>query len=104
MSGFQQAKIWLTQLLGLPKDAVHIYVGLTIFLLAAIVSRRSLGAKLPIGAALAAALLGEAWDIFDTHAAGQRIAWAGSWHDLWNTAFWPTMLFLLARFTRVLKR
>ena len=104
MSDFQLLKIWLSQTLGLPKDALHIYAGLTIFLLAAIVSRRPLRGPLPIAAVVVAALAGEAWDIFDTHSAGQRIAWASSWHDVWNTSFWPAVLFLLARFTRVLKR
>ena len=104
MSRFQETKIWLTQLTGLPKDALHIYVGLAVFFLAAILLRKPLRSPVPVGAAILAALAGEAWDILDTHAAGQTIAWMRSWHDLWNTAFWPVMLYLLARFTRVLKR
>ena len=104
MSDFQLFKIGLTQTLGLPKDALHIYAGLAVFLLAAILFRRPLRGPLPIAAVLLVALAGEAWDMFDTHAAGQRIAWASSWHDIWNTSFWPAVLFLLARFTRVLKR
>ena len=104
MSDFQHLKLWLSQLVGLPKDALHIYVGLAVFLLAAILFRQPLRGRFPIAAVVGAALAGEAWDIFETHAAGQRIAWANSWHDVWNTSFWPAVLFLLARFTRVLKR
>ena len=104
MSDFQHVKLSLSQLLGLPKDALHIYVGLSVFLLAAILFRQPLRGRFPILAVLVAALAGEAWDIAETHMAGQRIAWARSWHDLWNTSFWPMVLFLLARFTRVLKR
>src|SRR5690349_10574907 len=92
MSDFQHFKIWLSHAVGLPKDALHVYVGLAIFLLAAILFRRSLGARLPILAVIGAALAGEIWDVVETNAAGQRIIWAASWHDLWNTCFWPLVL------------
>ena len=104
MSNFQTFKLWLVDLVGLPKDALHIYVGLAVFLLAAILFRQPLRGRFPILAVIVAALAGEAWDIVETHSAGQRIAWMRSWHDVWNTSFWPAVLFLLARFTRVLKR
>ena len=104
MTSFQQTKMWLVQMTGLPKDTLHVYVGMTLFLLAAIVSRRSLKSMLPIGIVVAAALAGEIWDVLDTHMAGRGIRWALNVHDLWNTCFWPAILFLLARFTRVLKK
>lgn len=104
MSPFQHAKIWLTQLMGLPKDALHIYVGLAVFLLAALLSRRPIRSWLPIAAVAGAALAGELWDVIDTWRAGQRIQWWRNWHDIWNTCFWPFVLFLLARYTRLLKR
>lgn len=104
MSGFQQVKVALVQLLGLPKDALHIYVGLAIFLVSAAVLRRPLGSWLPIAAVAAAALAGEAWDLIETRAAGVRPHYDRNWHDVWNTCFWPAVLFLLARYTRVLSR
>jgi len=104
MSPFQQAKMALVELLGLPKDALHIYVGLALFLAAAALLRRPLGSLVPISAVLAAALAGEAWDLIDTHAAGARAHWDRNWHDIWNTCFWPAILFLLARYTKVLSR
>jgi cell shape-determining protein MreD len=103
VSGFQIAKLELVAALGLAKDALHVYVGLAVFLLAAIISRRPLKSFVPIGAVLLAALAGEAWDMLDTAKAGQRLRWDKSWHDFWNTAFWPFVLFLLARYTRLLK-
>lgn len=104
VSPFQHAKIWLTQLMGLPKDALHIYVGLAVFLLAAVLSRKPIRSWLPFTAVVLAALAGELWDVIDTYRAGQRIQWWRNWHDIWNTCFWPLVLFLLARYTRVLKR
>jgi hypothetical protein len=104
VSAFQQAKIALSQLAGLPKDALHIYVGLAVFLLAAALLRAPLRSWKPIAVVLLVALAGEAWDIFETWQAGQRVRWDRNWHDVWNTCFWPTVLFLLARYTRLLKR
>jgi hypothetical protein len=104
VSAFQQAKIALGQLMGLPKDALHIYVGMAVFLAAAALFRRPLGSWLPIAAVLAAALAGEAWDLIETRAAGARVHLDRNWHDVWNTCFWPFLLFLLARYTRLLSR
>ena len=104
MSDFQLVKLALVETLGLAKDALHIYVGLTVFLLSAWLLRRPLRSVVPLGVVIAAAVAGEAWDNFDTVQAGQRVAWARSWHDVWNTAFWPAALFLLARYTHLLKR
>jgi hypothetical protein len=103
MSGFQEAKLWIAHSVGLPKDALHIYVGLTVFLLAAALMRRSLGDWRPLAAVLVVALAGEAWDLADTWRAGQEPAWLRNWHDVWNTSFWPAILFLLARYTRLIR-
>jgi hypothetical protein len=104
LTPFQQAKTALVQLLGLPRDALHIYVGLALFLGTAALLRRPLGGWLPIAAVVAAALAGEAWDLIETRAAGARVHWDRTWHDVWNTCFWPAILFLLARHTRLLSR
>ena len=104
MSDFQLAKLWFAGSLGLAKDAVHVYVGLAVFLLVAAVFRLPLRDWRPLAAVFLAAVAGEVWDIFDTSRAGQRLRWDRSWHDIWNTMFWPAVLFALARFTRVLKR
>ena len=96
--------MWLGHFLGLPKDALHIYVGLMVFLIAAALFRAPLRSWKPIVAVLLAALAGEAWDLVDTHRRGSNIVWARNWHDVWNTCFWPAALFLLARYTRLLKR
>ncbi len=103
MSAFQEAKLWLGQLLGLPKDALHIYVGLAVFLGVAIASRRPLRSWLPLCVVFVAAVAGEVWDIVETYQLGARVHWWRNWHDVWNTCFWPAVLFLLARYTRLLK-
>ena len=104
MSQFQQTKIWLVQLFGLPKDALHIYVGLIVFFASAALFRWPLGSWKPLGAVLLAALAGETWDVIDTWNIGGRPRWLRNWHDVWNTCLWPAVLFLLARHTRLLSR
>ncbi|OQW78851.1 MAG: hypothetical protein BVN32_04465 [Proteobacteria bacterium ST_bin14] len=98
MSALQAAKLWLIGLTGLGKDALHIYVGLALFLGSAVLFKWSLASWKPWAIVLAAALLGEAWDIRDRIASDMALDLAGDWHDIWNTLFWPSVLALLARY------
>lgn len=104
VSAIAEGKTWLIQLLGLPKDALQIYLGLIIFLLSAALCRWPLRSWKPLATVAVAALLVEAWDIVDTARFGGSPLWARNWHHVWNTCFWPAVLFLLARYTGMLKR
>lgn len=101
MSVFQETKILLIDTVGLSKDALHVYVGLIVFFGTALIFRLPLRDIRPWCAVLLAAILGEVWDIYDTEVIGARQVYAGNWHDIWNTLFWPTAIMLLARFTRI---
>ena len=104
VSTLQHAKLWLVGHTGLAKDALHIHVALILFFGVALVLGWKLSSWRPWLVVLAAALLCEAWDIRDRIADGVRLNLWGDWHDIWNTMFWPTMILLLARHTRVLRR
>ena len=104
MSILQSAKLVLMEVTSLSKDALHIYVGLIVMLVVVIGFRRSLADWRPIAAVALASVAGEIWDVVDTYSHGGSPRWDANWKDIWNTMFWPTSLFLLARFTRVLKR
>lgn len=104
MSFLQSVKLWLIHAVGLPRDALHIYVGLFVFLAFAGAFRISLRDWRPIAAVLFVALAGEIWDLSDEFRSGHAFGWMKSWHDVWNTMFWPLVLFAIARMTRVLKR
>ena len=104
MSAFQSAKLWLVGTLGLSRDALHIYVGLAVFLGVAALFRLPLRDWRPLAAALLVALGGEVWDLIDTYYAGRGLRWALAWHDLWNTMVWPCVLWALARWTRLFRR
>jgi cell shape-determining protein MreD len=102
--GFQDAKLWLLDLIGLSKDALHVYVGMIVFLGVALAFRLPLRDWRPLAAVFLAAVAGELFDLFESLAPLQEPHWAAAWHDLWNTMFWPTVLFVLARWSGVLKR
>ena len=104
MSLFQSTKIFLSQVTSLGKDALHIYVGLAVMLLVVIALKKPLSDWRPITAVALASVAGEIWDVIDTFSHGGTPKWNANWKDVWNTMFWPTILFGLARFTKVLKR
>lgn len=84
---------------GLEKDALHIHVSLLVLFGAALAFRRPLSSRAPWLAALLVALTGEA---VDYTSGGYGAHWLGpAVHDLANTMFWPTLIWGLARFTRV---
>lgn len=103
-SPLQSAKLVAMDLVGLGKDALHIYVGLGVMIAVAALFRLSLKDPRPLAEVLLAALAGEAWDIFDTVGAGLDPRWGRNAKDVANTMFWPAVLFLLARRTHVLRR
>lgn len=104
MGQFQALKVALLDLFGLGKDALHIYVGLAVFLLTALLFRLPLRDCRPLAAVFLAAVAGELLDLFEELEPNEQPRWGANWHDIWNTMFWPTMLFMLARWSGVLKR
>lgn len=99
MSPLQSTKFWLIQHLGLAKDALHVHVGLLLFVGSALLFRWPIRSWKPWAVALAATLLGETWDLRDSLAYHTRVDLQANLHDLWNTMLWPSLLFVLARTT-----
>ena len=104
MSLLQTVKLWIVGHFGLGKDALHIYVGLLLFLGSAALMRWPLRSWKPWAVVAAAAIVGEAWDLRDSIVHRTPVILAANWHDIWNTLFWPTALMLLARWTPLLRR
>ena len=103
MSTFQGYKHEVVQFAALSKDALHIYVGLTVFLLIAAIARNGLRSTVALLAVLGIAIAGEILDLRDEFRAHEQLKWWASLHDLLNTCFWPLVLWLLARYTRFIK-
>lgn len=96
-SVFQAAKIAIVEAVGLSKDALHVYFGLAIMILAALALRRPVGSLLPWLAVLAAAVGGELWDAVDDIRMFGEWRTRASLRDLFNTLLWPTVLLGLAK-------
>lgn len=100
MSALQATKLWLIGMTGLSKDALHVYVALILFFGSAMLFKWSLAGWRPWTVVLVAAVAGEAWDIRDRLVSAVAVDLAGDWHDIWNTMFWPSVILLLARYSR----
>jgi hypothetical protein len=96
-SAFQALKVELVAVLGLSKDALHIHVGLAIFVVATLALRRRLGTPIPWLLVFAAAAAGEALDRSGDLQTLGHWQWRASAHDFVNTLFWPTVLFAIVR-------
>ena len=104
MSLLQSAKLVVMGVTSLGKDALHVYVGLAVLFGVVILFKKSLKDWQPLAAVLFVALAGEIWDVVDSYAHGRSGHFDANWKDVLNTLFWPSFLFVLARFTKVLKR
>jgi hypothetical protein len=101
MSPFQQFKRFLVENVGLAKDGLHIYIGLILFFGSMLLMRWPARSFRPWLVALAGAVTGEMIDLSEDIAFHRFVYLPANWHDIWNTMFWPTVIFMLARWTRV---
>ncbi len=97
-NSFQAFKIHLVELSGLGKDAMHVHIGLAIFIIVRLLWRWRFGWVVAWLCALAVAGGGE-WLDLKANADGSDALKpdASHWHDLWNTMFWPTILLIFGR-------
>ena len=98
---FQSIKLSIIAASQLTRDALHIYVGLATWLVAAWLFRRPLRSWAPLLAVVVVAVLVEVVDLRDDMVTRGRFRWWASAHDFGNTLFWPTVLLLVARYSRL---
>lgn len=108
---FQNFKVGIMGITGLEKDALHIYVGIGVYLLSLLLFRPvfrkySIRAFIALIIVTGFALLGEYLDnrhtISELGVLGLNSTERGnSIHDLINTCFWPYMLYALTRWTKI---
>lgn len=92
-------KIALSAALGLSKDALHIHLGILLFLLFALMTRRGLDRWLPWLLLLALETANEVLDLHQPAGSMEKNMAAGV-HDIVNTMFAPTLLMLFLRWRR----
>jgi len=95
-------KTQISDLLGISKDALHIHLGLAIYLIVVVVFRRPLASWVPWLALLGFEIVNEFTDIF--HEGVMRFQVGDSLKDVLNTMFWPTVVLLAARWHRSRRR
>ncbi len=88
---YNSLKTDLAALLGMSKDALHIHIGLAIFVTLMLVLRRSPGSLLPWLGVLAFEVINEILDIFHWHEGTYSFEIGDSFKDVLNTMFWPTV-------------
>lgn len=89
---------------GLGREALRVHIGLAVMILAALLLKRPVGDWRPLAAVALAALAAPLWAIVDQLSHGRTPRWTGEWAAIATMLFWPTILFVLARFTKVMKR
>jgi hypothetical protein len=99
---FNFLKTELSEFIGLSKDALHVHLGLLVFLLAMVIFRRSAASLVPWACVLALQVGNELIDTFHWYNGVLEFNLAGSLKDMVNTMLWPTLILLLARYTRLL--
>ncbi|MFW2177951.1 MULTISPECIES: hypothetical protein [unclassified Moraxella] len=107
--GFQAIKGQLVAFTGLEKDALHIYVGMSIFLLTLWVLKRCQRQTgqlrflwVAVLMVVGFAILGEVLDYQEVMQGGGK--WHADWaiHDIINTSALPILMFLLIKFSNLL--
>ena len=104
-SVFQDIKTHIVSFTGLERDALHIYVGIGVFLITSLLFKNHRYRWLiALFVVIAAASMGEVLDRHDQLIIDKRWYWQGSVHDIVNTCFFPTLFTLILTFTHFFER
>lgn len=100
-SAYWQFKLWFIDHT-VARDALHIHLALILFFGSMLLFRWRLGDWRSWLVVLAAAMIGDGWDILDALARGRPVYWSSDLPDIWNTLFWPSAIMAMDRYTRPL--
>lgn len=100
----QAAKLAIVSATGLSKDALHIYVGLTVYWVTTLALGKHARAFHPLLIVVFIACAGEVLDMRDDISSLGYWRWSASLHDVVNTSFWPFVLYLIGRRTSAFSR
>lgn len=94
---YNAIKTDLAAFLDITKDALHIHIGLAIFVALILILRRSPGSIVPWLGVLAFEVLNEGLDIFHWHEGAFFFEIGDAFKDIAITMFWPTVVVLGVR-------
>lgn len=104
-SVFQDIKTYIVSFTGLERDALHIYVGIGVFLITSLLFKNHRYRWfIALFVVIAAASMGEVLDRHDQLIIDKYWYWQGSVHDIVNTCFFPTLFTLILTFTHFFER
>ena len=87
--------------LPLSKDAVHIYVGMLVFLCAVVVWKKGHIQPVCLLPVIVIAFGMEAFDLLDDWHSFGYLRWGASIHDIANTSLWPLVIVTLVKFRAI---
>lgn len=91
-------KTMLSETIGLSKDALHVHLGLFVFLVAVVLLRASPGSWIPWLVLLAFEVLNEVVDLLHEHGGVRALDFVEAAKDIINTMLWPTLVVLFVRY------
>ena len=97
----QSIKLIILSLVGLSKDAIHIYIGLLCFFILLIVFKKPIDSWQLLIPVLIVSVAMESLDLRDDLLSLGYFRWSASLHDIVNTMFWPLAIVLLFKFRLV---
>lgn len=90
-STYQSLKLQIVDLVGLSKDAIHIHIGLLVFLAAVLFWQKGkINFKCLVPVLLIASGM-EVIDLYDDYNLAGFMRWSNSAHDIVNTSIWPLL-------------
>ena len=95
-------KWWLSKVLGISDDALHVHGGLLVLMFAALVLRRPPWTWRPWLVVVVFEFLNEFYDLFQGSHPTLEANLRASAHDFWLTLVWPTVILLI--FPRLIRR
>ena len=103
---FYNLKHYIVESTGLERDALHIYIGIMVYVAVIALLRRyissSKAALLALVGVTVVTLIGEYLDLRYQVEIGIDMRYGDSIHDIINTCFWPYALYALGRWTTLL--
>ena len=91
-------KIHVLNAVDLSRDAIHIYVGITVLLLFVIIFQKGRFSVVSLIPVFVVAIIMEIFDLYDDSRTFGYVRWDASLHDVVNTVFWPVILVFVAKF------
>lgn len=97
-SFYQLAKLEVLSMVDLTKDAIHIHIGMLVFVGWLVLFRKSINDFKSLIPVLIVVLIMELFDLRDDYNAFGYFRWFASLHDIINALLWP---FILISFSRL---